>query len=207
MLSRPPAAEPPPPPQEGEEGSTGSNLPPFSSRRRAAAAAAKEAAAAAAAAAERAAREAVEGGAPRGAEQADAAGALAALAERLRAALPSVGTPPAADGRGVTLGESYVDSPTLSDVTFTVEGRPFRAHRTALLASSDAFRAMFEGGYREAGAGAIEIPNISWAAFDAMMRYVYTGQAVVPSGLEAELLAASDQYLLDGLKTACQDAI
>jgi hypothetical protein len=49
-------------------------------------------------------------------------------------------SPPAADGRGVTLGESYVDSPTLSDVTFTVEGRPFRAHRTALLASSDAFR-------------------------------------------------------------------
>jgi hypothetical protein len=30
-----------------------------------------------------------------------------------------------------------------------VEGRPFHAHRIALLASSDAFRAMFNGGYRE----------------------------------------------------------
>jgi hypothetical protein len=30
-----------------------------------------------------------------------------------------------------------------------VEGRAFHAHRIALLASSDAFRAMFNGGYRE----------------------------------------------------------
>lgn len=38
------------------------------------------------------------------------------------------------------LGEEYVNSKTLADVTFLVEGRPFYAHRIALLASSDAFR-------------------------------------------------------------------
>ncbi len=42
----------------------------------------------------------------------------------------------------------YVNNPTLADVTFMVEGRKFHAHRIALLASSDAFRAMFNGGYR-----------------------------------------------------------
>jgi hypothetical protein len=41
-----------------------------------------------------------------------------------------------------------VNSSTLSDVTFLVEGKRFYAHRIALLASSDAFRAMFDGGYR-----------------------------------------------------------
>lgn len=40
-------------------------------------------------------------------------------------------------------GEEYVNSKTLTDITFHVEGRPFYAHRIALLASSEAFRAMF----------------------------------------------------------------
>jgi hypothetical protein len=60
----------------------------------------------------------------------------------------------------VYLGDEYVNNKTLSDVTFTVGGRPFYAHRIALLASSDAFRAMFGGGYREEAAASIEIPNI-----------------------------------------------
>lgn len=34
---------------------------------------------------------------------------------------------------------------------------------------------MFEGPYRERAAPTIEIPNISWDVFEAMMRYVYTG--------------------------------
>jgi hypothetical protein len=40
-------------------------------------------------------------------------------------------------------GEEYVNSKTLADICFLVEGRPFYAHRIALLASSEAFRAMF----------------------------------------------------------------
>ncbi|CAM6072456.1 unnamed protein product [Sphagnum tenellum] len=47
-------------------------------------------------------------------------------------------------------------------------GRRFFAHRIALLASSDAFRAMFDGGYREKEAKDIEIPNISWKVFELM---------------------------------------
>uniref|UniRef100_A0A804KR74 BTB domain-containing protein n=1 Tax=Musa acuminata subsp. malaccensis TaxID=214687 RepID=A0A804KR74_MUSAM len=48
----------------------------------------------------------------------------------------------------VYLGEQYVNSSTLSDLTFLVEGKCFYAHRIALLASSDAFCAMFDGVYR-----------------------------------------------------------
>ena len=80
------------------------------------------------------------------------------------------------------LGDEYINSRTLSDVTFSVQGRPFFAHRIALLASSDAFRAMFGGGYREEAAASIEIPNIEYDVFEVMMRYIYTGQVCAMGG-------------------------
>jgi hypothetical protein len=75
----------------------------------------------------------------------------------------------------VYLGEQFVNNETLSDVTFIVEGRKFYAHRIALLASSDAFRAMFEGDYREKAAVEIPIPNIRFEVFERMMLCIYTG--------------------------------
>ena len=78
------------------------------------------------------------------------------------------------------------------------QGRKFHAHRIALLASSDAFHAMFSGGYREKEASSVEIPNIPWDVFESMMRYIYTGNVEVQPELANELLQASDQYLLDG---------
>jgi hypothetical protein len=75
----------------------------------------------------------------------------------------------------VYLGEQYVNNATLSDVTFLVEDRKFYAHRIALLASSDTFRAMFDGHYKEKEASIIPIPNIRFSIFEAMMRCIYTG--------------------------------
>uniref|UniRef100_A0A452Z240 BTB domain-containing protein n=1 Tax=Aegilops tauschii subsp. strangulata TaxID=200361 RepID=A0A452Z240_AEGTS len=107
----------------------------------------------------------------------------------------------------VYLGEQYVNSSTLSDVTFLVEGKRFYAHRIALLASSDAFRAMFDGGYREKDARDIEIPNIRWDVFELMMRFIYTGSVEVTNELAQDLLRAADQYLLEGLKRLCEYTI
>jgi hypothetical protein len=86
-------------------------------------------------------------------------------------------------------------------------GRRFFAHRIALLASSDAFRAMFDGGYREKEAKDIEIPNISWKVFELMMRCIYTGTVDVTPDVAQDLLRAADQYLLEGLKRLCEYAI
>lgn len=77
--------------------------------------------------------------------------------------------------KNVFLGEEYVNNKTMSDVTFMVEGKPFYAHRIALLASSDAFRAMFMGNYREREAAEIPIPNIRFEVFHSMMQCIYTG--------------------------------
>lgn len=139
-------------------------------------------------------------------QQRDGALALYTLAKKATALSP-IDTAPPPPTPQVYLGERYVNSSTLSDVTFLVEGSRFYAHRIALLASSDAFRAMFDGGYREKEAKDIEIPNISWKVFELMMRFIYTGSVEVSTDVAQDLLRAADQYLLEGLKRLCEHAI
>ncbi|KAM5563740.1 ARM REPEAT PROTEIN INTERACTING WITH ABF2-like [Rosa sericea] len=121
--------------------------------------------------------------------------------------LSHVDAVPPAPNSQVYLGEQYVNNPTLSDITFLVDGKQFYAHRICLLASSEAFRAMFDGGYRERDAKDVEIPNIRWDVFELMMRFIYTGSVEVDLDIAHDLLKAADQYLLEGLKRQCEHAI
>ncbi|XP_050218076.1 ARM REPEAT PROTEIN INTERACTING WITH ABF2 [Mercurialis annua] len=139
-------------------------------------------------------------------QQLDAAVALYKLVNKATTLSPMDAAPPSPTPQ-VYLGEQYVNNATLSDVTFLVEGRRFYAHRICLLASSDAFRAMFDGGYREKDARDIEIPNIRWEVFELMMRFVYTGSVDVSLDIAQDLLRAADQYLLEGLKRLCEYTI
>ncbi|KAL0389506.1 UNVERIFIED_CONTAM: arm repeat protein interacting with a, partial [Sesamum calycinum] len=138
--------------------------------------------------------------------QRDSSMALCTLASKA-SLLSSMDAAPPSPIPQVYLGEQYVNNPTLSDVTFLVEGKRFYAHRICLLASSDAFRAMFDGGYREKDAKDIEIPNIRWDIFELMIRYIYTGSVDVNLDVAQDLLRAADQYLLEGLKRLCEYAI
>ncbi|KAL3517573.1 hypothetical protein ACH5RR_020162 [Cinchona calisaya] len=138
--------------------------------------------------------------------QKDASVALCKLASKASTLSPVDAAPPSPMPQ-VYLGEQYVNNSTLSDVTFLIEGKRFYAHRICLLASSDAFRAMFDGGYRERDAKDIEIPNIRWDVFELMMRYIYTGSVEVDLDVAQDLLRAADQYLLEGLKRLCEYAI
>ncbi|KAF0698360.1 Aste57867_11010 [Aphanomyces stellatus] len=103
----------------------------------------------------------------------------------------------------------YVNSPEHSDISFVVDGRIFYGHKLILSLRSDRFRAMFSAGFREASAAQIEIPDLPYAVFDALMAYVYSGQLVrratssSPAAL-LELLVAADQYMLDHLKQLCE---
>ncbi|XP_071721363.1 ARM REPEAT PROTEIN INTERACTING WITH ABF2-like [Rutidosis leptorrhynchoides] len=132
--------------------------------------------------------------------------ALCKLAEKASSLSPVDAGPPSPISQ-VYLGEQYVNNPTLSDVTFLIEGKRFYAHRICLLASSDAFRAMFDGGYKEKDAKDILIPNIRWDIFELMMRYMYTGSVDVNLDIAQDLLRAADQYLLEGLKRLCEYTI
>ncbi|KAH7522347.1 hypothetical protein FEM48_Zijuj07G0128700 [Ziziphus jujuba var. spinosa] len=153
-------------------------------------------------------------------QQLDGAVALFKLANKATTLSPVDAAPPSPTPQSVSsshddrlvflqvyLGEQYVNNPTLSDVTFLVEGRRFYAHRICLLASSDAFRAMFDGGYREKDARDIEIPNIRWEVFQLMMRFIYTGSTDITPDIAQDLLRAADQYLLEGLKRHCEYTI
>ncbi|GAY42568.1 hypothetical protein CUMW_067890, partial [Citrus unshiu] len=139
-------------------------------------------------------------------QQLDGAVALFKLANKATT-LSSVDAAPPSPTPQVYLGDQFVNNATLSDVTFLVEGRRFYAHRICLLASSDAFRAMFDGGYREKDARDIEIPNIRWEVFELMMRFIYTGSVDVTLDIAQDLLRAADQYLLEGLKRLCEYTI
>ncbi|CAK8539144.1 unnamed protein product [Lathyrus sativus] len=139
-------------------------------------------------------------------QQLDGAVALCKLANKAMALSPIDAAPPSPTPQ-VYLGEQFVNNATLSDVTFLVEGKRFYAHRICLLASSDAFRAMFDGGYREKDARDIEIPNIRWEVFELMMRFIYTGSVDLTVEIAQDLLRAADQYLLEGLKRLCEYTI
>uniref|UniRef100_A0A5B6YH22 Putative ARM REPEAT PROTEIN INTERACTING WITH ABF2 n=1 Tax=Davidia involucrata TaxID=16924 RepID=A0A5B6YH22_DAVIN len=139
-------------------------------------------------------------------QQLDGSVALYKLANKDMTLSPVDAAPPSPTPQ-VYLGEQFVNNATLSDVTFLVEGKRFYAHRICLLASSDAFRAMFDGGYREKDARDIEIPNIRWEVFELMMRFIYTGSVDVTLDIAQDLLRAADQYLLEGLKRHCEYTI
>ncbi|XP_057959324.1 ARM REPEAT PROTEIN INTERACTING WITH ABF2 isoform X1 [Malania oleifera] len=139
-------------------------------------------------------------------QQLDGSVALFKLANKALTLSPVDAAPPSPTAK-VYLGEEFVNNATLSDVTFLVEGERFYAHRIGLLASSDAFRAMFDGGYREKDARDIEIPNIRWEVFELMMRFIYTGSVDVTLDIAQDLLRAADQYLLEGLKRLCEYTI
>lgn len=139
-------------------------------------------------------------------QQRDGAVALCKLSNKAMILSPVDAAPPSPISQ-VYLGEQYVNSATLSDVTFLVQGKRFFAHRICLLASSDAFHAMFDGGYRERDARDIEIPNIRWEVFELMMRFIYTGSVEIDPDIAQDLLRAADQYLLEGLKRLCEYTI
>ncbi|KAI8480542.1 PREDICTED: BTB/POZ domain-containing protein 9-like [Branchiostoma belcheri] len=65
-----------------------------------------------------------------------------------------------------------------SDVTFLVEDKKFPAHRIILAARCEYFRALLFGGMRESkpGTGEIPLPETSAIAFQALLRYIYTGK-------------------------------
>ncbi len=56
---------------------------------------------------------------------------------------------------------SMVNNPSMSDVTFMVEGRAVYAHRL-LCVRSAYFKAMFEGSMKESKLERIQIPNVSY---------------------------------------------
>jgi hypothetical protein len=92
------------------------------------------------------------------------------------------------------------------DVTITsADGDAFSAHRFILAAQSPVFEAMLQpGGMSEAASGCVALPDVSSAALEALLGYMYGGlPGGVPRELVLELFSAADRVLLPGLAGEC----
>ncbi|KAM0913751.1 hypothetical protein ACQ4PT_011977 [Festuca glaucescens] len=110
---------------------------------------------------------------------------------------------------GIHLG-SLLDRMEGTDVSFTIDGETFLAHRAVLAARSPVFRAELFGSMAEAKMPSITLHDITPAAFRVMLQFVYTdalpgedGLGDSPVEMFQDLLAVADRYALDRLKLMC----
>ncbi|KAL6843965.1 hypothetical protein ACP4OV_025638 [Aristida adscensionis] len=102
-----------------------------------------------------------------------------------------------------------------SDVTFSVGGRLFHAHRCMLAARSMVFKAKLFGAMREKSTGCIEIDDMEPAIFEALLHFIYTDSIPVDAdgcredetAAMQHLLVAADRYALDRLKVMCESKL
>ena len=103
---------------------------------------------------------------------------------------------------------AMINNQVLSDVCFIIEGKEIRANKAIMAARSEHFKAMFYGGMKEQYDAKIEIDDITYNVFEAILEYLYTDNV---KGMNVEmaisLMIASERFMLDRLKAMCQDSI
>jgi speckle-type POZ protein len=107
----------------------------------------------------------------------------------------------------VTRLERLFEDMTLSDVTFNIGERQFKAHKCILASNSQVFMAMFEHPTKENITNQVVIEDIEPEVFQELLRFIYTGRLSSPLTLDTmatRLFVAADKYLLDRLKSECE---
>eukprot|EP01083_Nonionella_stella_P190952 707115_1 len=99
----------------------------------------------------------------------------------------------------------------LSDVTFEVgeEQTELVAHRLVLAARSPVFKAMFFGGMRESQLSeTVVIDDVSPAAFEFILRYIYTGNVKDPSDTDlVSIIYAAEKYQMADIVQKCEQRL
>jgi len=94
-----------------------------------------------------------------------------------------------------------------SDVTLSVNGHEFQAHKAILAARSPVFTAMFDHDMEERKHNRVEISDVDHEVLREMLHFIYTGKATNLEKMADDLLAAADKYALDRLKVMCEEAL
>ena len=108
--------------------------------------------------------------------------------------------------------EKHFDNRFLSDVTISVDGRDFWAHKVILAARSAVFAAMFHFEMQNKVVNnRVEVTDINQDVFEWLLRFMYTGDCVGASLLAEEflvdLLIAAEKYDIQDLKRLLQDIL
>ncbi|TKW08278.1 hypothetical protein SEVIR_6G019200v4 [Setaria viridis] len=130
---------------------------------------------------------------------------------------PSIKVPPSNLKRQLA---NLLESREGSDVTFSVAGETFAAHRLVLAMRSPAFKAELCGPMRESGTvqHPIVIEDMQPDAFRAMLYFIYTDSMDYNDDLLRDyhsgncdmvhhLLVAADRYAVERLKLTCQSIL
>ena len=107
------------------------------------------------------------------------------------------------------------DDPNLADVVFIVEGKPVYAWKKLLSVRCQYFNRMFSSGMKESvqsSAKIIEVPiqDVDYESFEALIVYLTTDQLTVDLNdykSLCQLLAVSDQFMVDRLKIHCESVL
>ncbi|KAG2493742.1 hypothetical protein HYH03_007965 [Edaphochlamys debaryana] len=123
---------------------------------------------------------------------------------------------PAEDGSAATAGPPrrtlHADMGALltaqpdgtADLILVVGDRRFHAHRAILSARSDYFKQrLAPERFADGAAAELSLPDADPAAFELLLRFLYTGSADIPSSLAPSVAELSDRLLLPEL---CSDA-
>lgn len=101
------------------------------------------------------------------------------------------------------------------DVTFSVGGEEFAAHKVVLATRSPVFKAQLYGPLREAGAVPITIDDMQPDVFRELLHFIYTDSLPPLDYLKADartdmirhLLVAADRYGMERLTLMCQSIL
>jgi len=89
----------------------------------------------------------------------------------------------------------------LSDVTLvTKDDKEFKAHRNVLSAASPFFFKLLQSDMKENGEGIVRFEEISAAAMEDVLEFIYTGTVEVTQENSKDLIAAANYLLIPGLK-------
>ncbi|KAG2500428.1 hypothetical protein HYH03_001997 [Edaphochlamys debaryana] len=91
-----------------------------------------------------------------------------------------------------------------SDLTITVADRRFAVHRLILSARCDYFKQRLTGHFADGAATELSLPDADPAAFELLLRFVYTGRADIPPALAQSVAELADRLLLPELCRAAQ---
>ncbi|XP_065205294.1 protein roadkill-like isoform X5 [Planococcus citri] len=103
--------------------------------------------------------------------------------------------------------ESSMKNPEFADVTLSVNGKNYPAHKFILAARSPVFAAMFRHEMMESQQSIVTIDDVKEEVMDEILKYIYTGKCENVDELGNELLEAADKYALDRLKIICGEML
>ncbi|KAK6467771.1 kelch-like protein 33 isoform X1 [Huso huso] len=91
------------------------------------------------------------------------------------------------------------------DVRVQSDGHSFKAHRVALAAGGDFFRAMFSSGMKESLETTVHLPCLSSPVLSSLLRFIYSGAVLLSWGNVFEITEAALLYQVGGLLQLCLD--